>query len=111
MMAIEYIHKTHTSIFVRETEKKKNCSKIFIFYIVSKIHIPLIENNTFILKVSYKSQVYVFQDKNTCAKKALCIVLNAWTPSIPQSLSFIQYNRNQQGKFIYTNPPNSALSF
>jgi len=26
-MAIEYIHKTHTSIFVRETEKKKIAPK------------------------------------------------------------------------------------
>lgn len=58
-------------------------------YIVSKIHIPLIENNTFILKVSYKSQVYVFQDKNTCAKSTLysfkCIYVLNTTSSVFRS--------------------------
>lgn len=68
MMAIEYIHKTQTCFFIRE---RKSCQiapkSLYCFQNTQTFN--RIENNTFILKVSYKSQVYVFQDKNHMRKK------------------------------------------
>lgn len=83
-MAIEYIHKSeHKIVFEREKKQKTNKSgfklqKFSTSILVSKIHISFI-------KVSYKSQVYVFQGKhmrkNTCTVNA-CILLPATAPGL-----------------------------
>lgn len=81
-MAVEYIHKINNKIvsFIGKKESKKKkirfqIAKFSTSILVSKIHISFIENK-FTLKVSYKSQVYVIQDKHM--RESTCIV-NACT--------------------------------
>lgn len=99
-MAIEYIHKSkHKIVFERERKKKQNKKKTRIWFqmakfstsiLVSKIHISFI-------KVSYKSQVYIFQGKHM--RKSTCTV-NACTslPAIAPGLSgYKSKTRTSQG--------------